>query len=134
MVSQCQPSTFINITHALKRLKIKYLKIVQLFVQIDGVSPFHQKLFAGQAIFRQFAPHLHVSFDFQTRPDFGQEAADRDTYTVYVPFATDVQRDDRKTVTACALDADLVSDELVVRAVDQDSWNVRKAAVATLET
>ena len=49
-------------------------------------------------------------------------------------FDADVQRDDRLTVTAAALDADLVNSELVVRSVDQKSRNVRKAAVATLET
>jgi len=58
-----------------------------------------------------------ISYGDHTRPDFGQEAADRDTYTVFMAFDADVQRDDRLTVTAAALDADLVNSELVVRSV-----------------
>ncbi len=63
---------------------------------------------------------------------FGEEAAHRDDYTVFVPFDTDIQTDDRVTIDACALDADLVGDEMIVRSVSQDSLNAAKVAICEL--
>ncbi len=65
---------------------------------------------------------------------FGEEATDRDEYTMFVTKDTDILRDDRVTVDASVLDADLVGDVLVVKSVDQSSHKARKAALCELET
>ncbi len=63
---------------------------------------------------------------------FGEEATDRDFYTIFLALDADIIADDRATVDTCVLDADLVGDELVVKSVDQDSFNARKVAVCEL--
>ncbi len=73
-----------------------------------------------------------IRYGNQTTFDFGQEATDRDTYTIFLAFDADIVTGDRATVDTCVLDADLVGDELVVKAVDQDSFNARKVAVCEL--
>ncbi len=75
-----------------------------------------------------------VRYGNQTTVEFGEEAADRDMFTVFTPWDTDIARDDRVTVDVCAQDPDLVGDVLVVLAVDQDGLNSRKAAVCELAT
>ncbi len=73
-----------------------------------------------------------IRYGNQTTFDFGQEATDRDLYTIFLVFDADIQTGDRVTVDTCVLDADLVGDELIVKAVDQDSFNARKTAVCEL--
>lgn len=75
-----------------------------------------------------------IRYGNQTTFDFGQEASDRDTYTIFLAFDADIVSDDRVTVDTCVLDADLVGDVLIVTAVDQDSFNARKTAVCELAT
>lgn len=73
-----------------------------------------------------------IRYGNQTTFDFGQEATDRDLYTIFLAFDAAIQTDDRVTVDTCVLDADLVGDEMIVKAVDQDSLNARKTAVCEL--
>ncbi len=75
-----------------------------------------------------------VKYGNQTSFDFGQEQANRDMFTVFTPWDTDIARDDRVTVDVCAQDPDLVGAVLVVLAVDQSGLNSRKAAVCELAT
>jgi hypothetical protein len=69
-----------------------------------------------------------------TTVEFGQEATDRATYTIFLTFDADITTDDRVTINACALDAGLIGDVMIVKAVDQDTFNPRKAAVCELAT
>ncbi len=71
--------------------------------------------------------------DFPTY-QFGEEAAHRDFYRLYLAEDADIQRDDRVTVDASVLDPDLVGDVLIVLAVSQDTHNARKVVVCELET
>jgi len=75
-----------------------------------------------------------IRYGNQTTFDFGQEATDRDMYTIFLAFDADIATDDRVTVDTCVQDADLVGDVLLVIAVDQDSLNPRKTAVCELAT
>jgi hypothetical protein len=75
---------------------------------------------------------VFIQYGNQTTFEFGQEATDRATYTIFLAYDADIQTDDRVTVDTCALDADLVGDVMIVKAVDQRTANARKAAVCEL--
>jgi hypothetical protein len=75
-----------------------------------------------------------IRYGNQTTYEFGQEATDRDTYTLFLAYDADIRTDDRVTIDTCVLDADLVGDVMIVKAVDQDEFNARKAAVCELPT
>ena len=78
------------------------------------------------------AASVLIRYGNQTTFEFGEEATDRDFYTVFLAFDAAIAIDDRVTVDTCVLDADLVGAVLVVTAVDQESLNARKTAVCEL--
>ncbi len=78
------------------------------------------------------AASVLIRYGNQTTFEFGEEATDRDLYTLFLAFDADIATDDRVTVDTCVLDADLVGAVLVVTAVDKDSLNPRKTAVCEL--
>ncbi len=73
-----------------------------------------------------------IVYGNQTTFEFGEEATDRDFYTLFLAFDADIATDDRVTVDTCVLDADLVGAVLIVKGFDRDSRNARKAAVCEL--
>ncbi len=73
-----------------------------------------------------------IVYGNQTTFEFGEEATDRDFYTLFLAFDADIATDDRVTVDTCVLDADLVGAVLVVKGFDRDSRNTRKAVVCEL--
>ena len=91
-------------------------------------------LYASPTESEPYSDKALIRYGNQTTVEFGEEAADRDMFTVFTPWDTDIARDDRVTVDVCAQDPDLVGDVLVVLAVDQDGLNSRKAAVCELAT
>ena len=76
----------------------------------------------------------YIAYGNATTFDFGQELAHRDIFSVFLADDADVARNDRLTIDACALDADLVGDVLIVLAVDQQTANARKVAICELAT
>ncbi len=78
------------------------------------------------------AASVLIVYGNQTTFEFGQEATDRDFYTLFLAFDADIATDDRVTVDTCVLDADLVGAVLIVKGFDRDSRNARKAAVCEL--
>ncbi len=78
------------------------------------------------------AASVLIVYGNQTTFEFGEEATDRDFYTLFLAFDADIATDDRVTVDTCVLDADLVGAVLIVTAVDRDSRNARKTAVCEL--
>ncbi len=73
-----------------------------------------------------------IVYGNQTTFEFGEEATNRDLYTLFLAFDADIATDDRVTVDTCVLDADLVGAVLIVKGFDRDSRNARKAAVCEL--
>ena len=73
-----------------------------------------------------------IVYGNQTTFEFGEEATDRDLYTIFLAFDADIATDDRVTVDTCVLDADLVGAVLIVKGFDRGSRNARKAAVCEL--
>ena len=73
-----------------------------------------------------------IVYGNQTTFEFGEEATDRDFYTLFLAFDADIATDDRVTVDTCVLDADLVGAVLIVKGFGRDSRNARKAAVCEL--
>lgn len=126
-------------TDAALELRVHFAEAMSDTVTVDrtsaaGAFSTAAGTYAGPTVSSTTGITALIRYGDHTRPDFGQEAADRDVYTLYTPFDTDLVREDRITVTASALDADLVGDVLIVKSVDQGTWNVRKAAVCELET
>ena len=78
------------------------------------------------------AASVLIRYGNQTTFEFGEEATDRDFYTLFLAFDADIATDDRVTVDTCVLDADLVGAVLVVKGFDRDSRNARKVAVCEL--
>ena len=78
------------------------------------------------------AASVLIVYGNQTTFDFGEEATDRDTYTLFLAFDADIATDDRVTVDTCVLDADLVGAVLIVKGFNRDSRNAMKAAVCEL--
>ncbi len=73
-----------------------------------------------------------IVYGNQTTFEFGEEATDRDFYTLFLAFDADIATDDRVTVDTCVLDADLVGTVMIVKGFNRDSRNARKAAVCEL--
>ncbi len=78
------------------------------------------------------AASVLIVYGNQTTFEFGEEATDRDLYTIFLAFDADIATDDRVTVDTCVLDADLVGAVLIVKGFDRDSRNARKTAVCEL--
>ncbi len=78
------------------------------------------------------AASVLIVYGNQTTFEFGEEATDRDLYTLFLAFDADIATDDRVTVDTCVLDADLVGAVLIIKGFDRDSRNARKAAVCEL--
>ena len=78
------------------------------------------------------ATSVLIVYGNQTTFEFGEEATDRDVYTIFLAFDADIATDDRVTVDTCVLDADLVGAVLIVKGFDRDSRNARKTAVCEL--
>ena len=78
------------------------------------------------------AASVLIVYGNQTTFEFGEEATDRDFYTIFLAFDADIATDDRVTVDTCVLDADLVGAVMIVKGFDRESRNARKRAVCEL--
>ncbi len=60
---------------------------------------------------------------------FGQEATDRDWYTVHLEHDADVLPNDRLVITASDNEPDLIGEDLIIVSVSNDTYNTRKQAL-----
>ena len=91
-------------------------------------------VYASPTTSEPYSAKALVRYGNHTTVEFGEEQANRDMFTVFTPWDTDIARDDRVTVDVCAQDPDLVGDVFVVLAVSQDGLNAAKVAACELAT